>query len=57
METLDEVVDDLSAVMDGRDRKLLSDALTPYALLIDQQYPLENTMLLHEIDIRRVRRC
>jgi hypothetical protein len=49
-----EVVDDVGAVVDGGYRYRLSGADAVKGRLVDQENPLEDTVLLHQIDIWRV---
>ena len=53
METFDEVVDDLGSVVDVGHGRPLSAGDAIDTLLVDEEHPLENPVLLHQVHIRR----
>src|SRR5580693_9192769 len=55
METFDEVVDDLSSVVDGSHRRRQTAGYAIDALLVHKKHPFEDSVLLHQVHIRRDR--
>jgi hypothetical protein len=51
VEALDEVVDDLGAVVDGRSGRGHAGVDAADGCLVDQQDPLEDAMFSHQVDI------